>query len=590
MTSIERTAYPHISSRKVIAQKTLETCYVLTKNEFDYIDKYIRGNKLRCNFAIQLKVFQNLGYFIDINEIPESISGFIKRQLKLPHNLQPSYDHLRTLSRHRERIREYLQIKSWDTKKVDSAQRVAMRAAYNASQTMNNPADIINIVIAELVSKNIELPAFNTLDRLVRHVRARVNQDIFQKVFQQLQDNNLLEKLDSLLIVAKEESYSDYQKLKESPKSPTITHFREYLAYHHWLMSFGSMESYLKDITKVKLKQFAEEAKSLDVDNLKDLSASKKYMMVTSLLYRAQQAAKDALGTFVCKTLFTTHKRAKRKLDVLKEKFTDQTQDLAKLMLGIVEDYKETPKQARTFTTKFKQKIEHKGGFDEVEKLCQKIILYNSKNHIPFLWDHFKVKRSALFGFLNALDICSSTQYKDIIPVLDFLSNHQHRRSDYLTLDEGVNLNFISATWKNFVFVGKPEEKTVSHRYLELCAFSYIANELRSGDLFIAGADAFSDYRHQLLNLEECDLLAEEYLKELKFPRTAEEFVALLKDNLEKMARKVDQLYPKLTDFFIGEDGIPVIKKTPTLKPTKHTEKLIKKIHSRMPERNYPKC
>ena len=130
------------------------------------------------------------------------------------------------------------------------------------------------------------------------------------------------------------------------------------------------MESYLKDITKVKLKQFAEEAKSLDVDNLKDLSVSKKCMMVTSLLYRAQQAAKDALGTFVCKTLFTTHKRAKRKLDVLKEKFTDQTQDLAKLMLGIVEDYKEKPKQARTFATKFKQKIEHKGGFDEVEKLC----------------------------------------------------------------------------------------------------------------------------------------------------------------------------------------------------------------------------
>jgi hypothetical protein len=108
-----------------------------------------------------------------------------------------------------------------------------------------------------------------------------------------------------------------------------------------------------------------------------------------------------------------------------------------------------------------------------------------------------------------------------------------------LTLDEGVNLNFISETWKKFVFVGKSEEKTVNRRYLELCAFSYLANELRSGDLFIPGADAFSDYRHHLLNLEECDLLAEEYLKELKFPRTAEEFVALLKDNLEKWQEKL---------------------------------------------------
>lgn len=55
---------------------------------------------------------------------------------------------------------------------------------------------------------------------------------------------------------------------------------------------------------------------------------------------------------------------------------------------------------------------------------------------------------------------------------------------------------------------------------------------------------------------------------------------------MQQIARKVDQLYPQLKDFFIGDDGIPVIKKTPTLKPTKKTEKLVKKIHSRMPERN----
>ena len=147
MTSIERTAYPCISASKVIAQKTLEKCYVLTQREIEYIDTYIRGNRLRGAFAVQLKVFQNLGYFVDIRDIPISIVGFIRKQLKLPHNLQLSYDHLKTLSRHRERIREYLQIKPWNTQKGDSAQRVAMRAAYGASQTMNNPADIINVVI-----------------------------------------------------------------------------------------------------------------------------------------------------------------------------------------------------------------------------------------------------------------------------------------------------------------------------------------------------------------------------------------------------------------------------------------------------------
>jgi hypothetical protein len=83
MTSIEKTAYPYISASKVIAHKTLEKSYVLTKRELEYIDTHIRGNKLRGTFAVQLKVFQNLGYFVDMKEVPISIVVFIRKQLNL---------------------------------------------------------------------------------------------------------------------------------------------------------------------------------------------------------------------------------------------------------------------------------------------------------------------------------------------------------------------------------------------------------------------------------------------------------------------------------------------------------------------------
>ena len=286
MTSIERTAYPYISANRSISKKTLDACYALTKEELDHINQHVRGNRLRLNFAIQLKTFQNLGYFTNFSEIPKSIQDFIKKQLKLPHNLKHFYDHPKTLLRHRDRIREYLKVTPWSTKGEDSAQRVAMHTAYTASQTMNHPADIINVVIETLRGKNFELPVFNTLDRLVRHVRSTVNQKIFQKVIDHLKIDNILGSLDKLLLVEKDEFYSPYQKLKESPKAPTITNFRDYLSYHDWLMELGSMEPYLKGITKVKLKQFAEEAKSLDVDNLKDITDQKKYILIVCLLYQ----------------------------------------------------------------------------------------------------------------------------------------------------------------------------------------------------------------------------------------------------------------------------------------------------------------
>ncbi len=586
MTSIERTAYPHISTNKSISEKTLNTSYILTKQELDYIDQHIRGNRLRFNFAIQLKTFQNLSYFVDIGEVPQVILDHLKKQMKIPHNLSPFYEYQPTLSRHRIGIREYLKITPWESKGVDSAQRTAIQAAHKASQTMNHPADIINVVIEELVEKHFELPTFNTLDRIVRHVRFRVNQDIFQRVTNHLKASNLLERIDALLVVEKEETYSAYQRLKQSPKAPTITNFKEYISHHNWLRDLGSMETYLKDITKVKLKQFAEEAKSLDVDNLKDLSDQKKYTLITCLVQQAQQVVKDALGVFVCKTLFSAHKRAKRKLEILKTQFADKTQDLANLMLGMLTDYKEAPKKTRAFASKFKKKVDDQGGIDEVTDICQKIIAYNSKNHIPFLWDHFRSKRSALFDLLNSIDIRSSTQNSSIIRALYFLTDSRHRRSDYLSLPADIDLSFASEKWKSFMYVGKPEDKTVNRRYFELCIFSYLANELRSGDIFIEGADAFSDYRQHLLSLEECDLLVEDYIQELHFPKSAEDFVNLLKNNLLQMAKKVDSLYPNLPDFIIDKDGIPLLKKTPTLKPSKKTIKLVEKIHKRMPERS----
>ena len=95
-------------------------------------------------------------------------------------------------------------------------------------------------------------------------------------------------------------------------------------------------------------------------------------------------------------------------------------------------------------------------------------------------------------------------------------------------LSEG-HLGFASENWKSLIFIGKPKDKVVNRRFFELCVYSHLAYELRSGDIFIEGADAFSDYRQHLLPLEECDLLAEEYLRELEFPNSAEKFVDFLK-------------------------------------------------------------
>jgi hypothetical protein len=113
-------------------------------------------------------------------------------------------------------------------------------------------------IIEELIHHHYELPTFNQLNRLVRHTRSLVNRKIFQKIYQQL-DANLLKALDDLFIIKPGHSKTGYNSLKRVPKNPTISHFKELLEHHDWLMSFEHIDNYICDIAKIKLQQFSKD-------------------------------------------------------------------------------------------------------------------------------------------------------------------------------------------------------------------------------------------------------------------------------------------------------------------------------------------
>lgn len=71
-----------------------------------------------------------------------------------------------------------------------------------------------------------------------------------------------MNKLDELFLTKSGFSRTGYHALKRLPKSPAISHFKELLTHHDWLLSFGDTGKYLAEITKIKLQQFAAEAKS----------------------------------------------------------------------------------------------------------------------------------------------------------------------------------------------------------------------------------------------------------------------------------------------------------------------------------------
>ena len=90
---------------------------------------------------------------------------------------------------------------------------------------MDNPADLINAAIEQFIKDKVELPAFSTLDRMARRIRALINRRLFALVQSRLSDEQA-QQLDALLAVADGRRQSPLQLIKQSPKRSSLKQFQ----------------------------------------------------------------------------------------------------------------------------------------------------------------------------------------------------------------------------------------------------------------------------------------------------------------------------------------------------------------------------
>ena len=64
------------------------------------------------------------------------------------------------------------------------------------------------------------------------------------------------------------------------------------------------------------------------------------------------------------------------------------------------------------------------------------------------------------------------------------------------------DLKFASVQWQRLVLEQLEQPKRMNRRHLEVCVFSYLAAELKSGDICVLGSGDYADYREQLLSWE----------------------------------------------------------------------------------------
>ncbi|MEU7458514.1 DUF4158 domain-containing protein [Streptosporangium roseum] len=221
---------------------------------------------------------------------------------------------------------------------------MAAKAIRKAAQAKDNPADLINVALDELVRAQCELPGYTTLDELTKKIRTEVNRGFFSLVSCRV-DAAGRARLGRLLVVDPVTRRSEYDGLKDVAQAASPGKFKGRLAFLRDLYALGPTEVWLEGIPPGKIAHFAGEARVTDVADLRKVADEDKRLTLTvSLLHTVRTGVRDDVVTMFCKRIAAIHKKGRDQLEALREIHRAESERL----LGVFGDVLDGVREAVT--------------------------------------------------------------------------------------------------------------------------------------------------------------------------------------------------------------------------------------------------
>jgi TnpA family transposase len=564
MPTVHETAYPRLKSS--VSRQELIDLYTPTQAEVALATKVSRGEAARLAFLILLKTFQRLGYFSSLRDVPRSVVEHIGQDqgmLIVPESMA-EYDESGTRRRHVPVIRKYLRVKSFD----ESGQAVLSIAVRFAAERMEDLADIINVAIEELIRQSFELPGFTTLVRAAQRGRAEVNRALYRRVHDAIgaEGRNAIDVL--LAEPGSESRKTRWNALKQDARSPTLTHLRELLERQRWLTRERPPVVLNTILPEAKLRQFALEAKSLDAARMQEMAPAKRYTLAATLIELQNARVLDDLTEMFIKRLMRTHRHAREALALDRLKHQERTDGLIHTLHDVVLAWiREGSTEERLQAIGDALRPDSRALLEQ----CEAHQAQAGNNYYPYLWRFYQSHRSTLLHIWRVLEFRSTTHDKPLEKALGFVLANEVSRAEWVALPEPWNcLDWVPETWWRLVTgVTKREPVTqVNRRFFELCVFTQMMWDLKSGDAAVEGSREYADYREQLICESEASEMATSYKEQAGITTDAKEFVTQSRHWLAAIAQATDRSFPE-NDALRIENGEPVLakllrKNTPT--------------------------
>ena len=236
--------------------------------------------------------------------------------------------------------------------------------------------------------------------------------------------------------------------------------------------------------------------------------------------------------------------------------------------------------------------VEEAGGFAAQLAGIEEVSAFHGDNYEVLVHRHFIKDRAVMFELAGKLDLVATSTDDSVLAALEHAQAYQVKRRDFIPMPPAVDgdnpesgIAFASQNWRRAV-TDRRQPGMVARRHFEAMVFTYLAEELRTGDIAVVGAGEYADWRTNLLTWEECEPLLAGFCAEAGLPATAAGFTGRLRQAHLDAAAGLDAGYEDNADLVIGEGGIPTLKRRRGAGTPAAAEQLAEAIARRMPERS----
>ncbi|GAA3511458.1 TnpA family transposase [Streptosporangium album] len=438
-----------------------------------------------------------------------------------------------------------------------------------------------------------------------------------------------------------------FNRLKQSAKRATWSHFRKQTAHLEWVDSLGDTGVWLEGVATGKVADFAGEAAAADAGVLKDYAPPKCVAVLACLAHKARMRARDELATMFCKRVAIKVKRARDELEEIRR----HQQSLVEALIGnyatLLRQVDEqgpahaaqlrAARMTRAALTALEGLDEHAGtdevlrrfdgrlspaflalagglrvqagalgavqdavggfgGFTQQYEQIEKVAAHHGDNWEVLLYEQLRKDRAVMFDLTSVLELTATSTDRRVLEALEHARRHKTARDFIPDVDEDgrpVDVSFATQNWQK-VIRERTRPGMFVRRHFEAMVFAGLADELRTGDVAVVGSEEYADWSAQLLSWEVVQAKLPAYLVEVGLreagdarPFDAAAFRAQLHGKLTAATAEADAGYPDNEDLLIDpETGVPALNRRKADVQRPSAKRLEQEIRSRMPERS----